>query len=261
MGIINTTPDSFYEGSRFSQMDQIIRIAEKMIEEGTDILDIGGYSSRPGAAEVSEEEEYDRVIPAIDAVHRSFPDMPISIDTFRSGIARAGLEAGAVIVNDITAGLGDESMLKVAAHHSAVLILMHMRGTPATMGSLTHYDRLISEIALFLGQRIRDAEKAGISDIVIDPGFGFAKTIDQNFEMLCELEYFNICKRPVLVGFSRKSMIWRSLEIDASKALNGTTALNMAALMKGASILRVHDVRPAVECVELFVRMKKATTK
>lgn len=260
MGIINTTPDSFFEGSRYSGVDDSLRAAEKMILEGVDILDVGGYSSRPGAGEVSPEEELNRVIPVIEAICRSFPQIPVSIDTFRASIARVSLEAGACMVNDITAGAGDGEMFKEVSRHHAAMVLMHMRGTPATMGSLTNYDNITKEVNQFLLEQAKLAEAAGVTEIIFDPGFGFAKTVDQNFTLLRELEHFQILKKPILVGFSRKSMIWKTLKSDPSQALNGTTALNMAALMKGAKLLRVHDVKPAIESVELFCMIQNQSS-
>ena len=256
MGIINTTPDSFFGGSRQSGLEDALRAAEKMIGEGADILDIGGYSSRPGAEEVSEEEELLRVVRVTEAIHKNFPGTPVSVDTFRSTVAKACLDAGAVIINDITAGTHAENMFETVASFNAAMILMHMRGTPATMGSLTVYSDVITEVALYLKERVDAAQRAGINDLMVDPGFGFAKTIDQNFKMLQHLYHFQICERPVLAGLSRKSMVWKTLETNPEGALNGTTALHMAALLKGASILRVHDVKPASECINLFVKME-----
>lgn len=255
MGIINTTPDSFYAGSRHTAVDEVLRSAEQMLEEGADILDIGGYSSRPGAVEVSEETELNRVVPAIDVIQRRFPQVYLSVDTFRSAVAEAALNSGALMINDITAGTNDPQMFDVAASNNAAMVLMHMRGTPATMGTLTQYEHITKEVAQYLQERIKAAEDSGINEIIIDPGFGFAKTREQNFGLLRELEHFQICNRPVLAGFSRKSMIWKMLATNPENALNGTTALNMAALMKGAKILRVHDVKPARECVTLFKEM------
>lgn len=212
MGIINTTPDSFYRGSRQRGTDEALRTAEKMIGEGADILDIGGYSSRPGAGEVSEEEELLRVLSVTEAVHKNFPGTPISVDTFRSTVAKACLEVGAAIVNDISAGTHSEDMFKTVASFNASMVLMHMRGTPATMGKLTEYADLVTEVAVYLKGRVDAAQQAGINDLIVDPGFGFAKTIDQNFEMLGHLYHFQICGRPVLAGLSRKSMVWKTLE-------------------------------------------------
>lgn len=262
MGIINFTPDSFFEGSRAATVLDACRRAEQMIGEGADILDIGGYSTRPGllylepgAGEVAESEEAERVLPVIAAICKAFPETPVSIDTFRSGIAKAALEAGASMVNDISAGTADPDLLAVASANRAAVVLMHMRGNPATMGSLTSYDDLLKDIIFHLRTRCDAAVAAGVNEIVVDPGFGFAKTQQQNFEMLRYLDAFGILEKPVLAGISRKSMIWRTLGITPKEALNGTSALHMTALMKGAAILRVHDVAPAREVVRLFMQL------
>lgn len=215
-------------------------------------MDVGGYSSRPGAVDVSEQEEAARVLPVVEALCRNFPETPVSVDTFRSGIAAEALERGASIVNDITAGTADPELLKAAAKHKATVVLMHMRGNPATMGSMTHYDDLVHDIILHLRNRCDAAHAMGVTEIIIDPGFGFAKTREQNFGLLRQLDAFGILGTPVLAGLSRKSMIWKTLGITPEEALNGTSALHMAALMKGAAILRVHDVAPAREVVRLF---------
>lgn len=251
MGVINCTPDSFYSGSRQQNAPGVLKQAELMIQEGASILDIGGYSSRPGADEVPEAEEVHRTVPMIAMLQKYFPQTPVSIDTFRREVARQALDAGASIINDITGGLHDEGMVSLAADYKCALIVMHMRGTPKTMGTLTDYQDLVNEVALFLNQRVHAALDAGVTDVIIDPGFGFAKTADQNFEMLRGFGQFSAAGRPVLAGLSRKSMIWRTLNITPDDALNGTTVLNTIALMRGASILRVHDVREAVECVKL----------
>lgn len=255
MGILNTTPDSFFSGSRSETVEAAVRNAGRMLEDGAELIDVGGYSTRPGADDVSEAEEVNRVIPVIRALRQTFPSALISVDTFRSGVAHAALDLGAVMVNDVTAATADPNLLHVAASFQAALVLMHMRGTPATMSSLTHYEHLVSEVALHLKQRVSAAEAAGIRDIVIDPGFGFAKTPQQNFQLLRNLTHLQLTGRPVLAGLSRKSMIWRTLGITPEQALNGTSALNMAALMHGASVLRVHDVREAVEVVRLYTQL------
>ncbi|MFM7327898.1 MAG: dihydropteroate synthase [Bacteroidota bacterium] len=252
MGVINCTPDSFYAGSRHQGLSGFLKQAEKMIQEGATILDIGGYSSRPGADEVPEAEEVQRTVPMIGLLNKYFPQTPISIDTFRREVARQALDAGASIINDITAATHDDGMLKLAAEYKSVLVVMHMRGTPKTMGTLTDYNDLVNDVTLFLAQRVHAALEAGVTDVIIDPGFGFAKTPDQNFELMRGFSHFSSIGRPVLAGLSRKSMIWRTLDITPEEALNGTTVLNTIALMRGASILRVHDVREAVECVKLF---------
>jgi len=255
MGILNVTPDSFYDGNRHNDLSPAIKQAEKMVKEGADMIDVGGYSSRPGAEDISPEEESQRVIGIIAAIAKEFPGTPISIDTFRSSVASKALDAGASIINDITGGDHDSDLPKLAIARRVPYIVMHMRGTPKTMNQLAQYDNVVKEVISALQKKVHDYQQQGITDIAIDPGFGFAKNVDQNFGMLRDLEAFNMIGPPLLVGISRKSMIWRTLEIEPEEALNGTTALNMAALMKGADILRVHDVKEAVECVKLYRRI------
>jgi dihydropteroate synthase len=251
MGIINLTPDSFYEGSRTSTLDEIIKKASEMLDEGADILDIGGYSSRPGAKDISEKEETERVVDGINEIVKHFPASIISVDTFRSQVAGEAIKAGASIVNDISAGHLDDRMLETVAKLAVPYVAMHMRGTPQTMKTLTDYDNLIEEIMTYFSDTIHRCEKSGINDLILDPGFGFAKTIEQNFELLRNLDHFESLKKPLLVGLSRKSMIYKSLNLTADKSLNGTTSLNTIALFKGASILRVHDIKEAAEVVKL----------
>jgi dihydropteroate synthase len=256
MGIINLTPDSFFEGSRVpTDKKLVIFEAEKKIKEGADFLDLGGYSTRPGAANISIEEEINRVIPAILEIKKSFPDTLISIDTFRSEVAKAGVEAGADLVNDISAGNLDPKMLPLIGQLGVPYIAMHMRGTPQTMQNETDYSDLISEVLSYFASKVEQFSKFGIKDVIIDPGFGFAKTREQNFELLRNLNSFKRLGLPVLVGLSRKSMIYKTLEISANEALNGTTALNMFALLQGADILRVHDVKEAKETIELAAQI------
>ncbi len=256
MGILNITPDSFFEGSRISNdTKEILLKAEAMLRDGADILDIGGYSSRPGAAEVSEEEELARVIPAISAIKDAFPDALISIDTFRAKIAQAAVHHGADFVNDISAGELDANMIPTVGELQVPYIAMHMKGNPQTMQAMTSYDDLLLEMVKYLSQKLNECKKAGINDVVIDPGFGFAKTLEQNYWILRNLSYFDTIQAPVLVGVSRKSMIYKKLGISPSEALNGTTALHMAALIHGAKILRVHDVKEANETVTLFKQL------
>lgn len=255
-GVINVTPDSFFDGSRAKNLEGALKTAEKMIAEGADILDVGGYSTRPGAAEVNEEEELKRVIPVVEAIFKQFPNSVISVDTFRSSIAAEALESGATIINDVTAGTYDGKMMQVVAQKKATYILMHMRGTPATMGELTAYNNVVTEVASYLNERASEALRTGVTEIILDPGFGFAKTAEQNFSMLRNFQHFTRTGFPVLAGLSRKSMIWRTLKTDPAHALNGTTALNMAALIGGASMLRVHDVKEAKETVLLFKELK-----
>lgn len=252
MGILNVTPDSFFDGSRYQSEEQILRQAEKMLVEGAHIIDIGGYSTRPGAAEISIPDETDRVVKAIGWVAREFPNAVISVDTFRSSVARAAFAEGASILNDVSGGALDPEMFATAALLKAPYILMHMRGNPQDMQNRNDYSDVVLEVISELQQKISALHEAGVHDIVVDPGFGFAKSVAQNFEILNNLQRFRILDKPLLVGFSRKSMIWRTLGITPDEALNGTTALHSVALLKGASILRVHDVREAVQTIELI---------
>ncbi|SDS06634.1 dihydropteroate synthase [Gramella sp. MAR_2010_147] len=251
MGIINITPDSFYSGSRSNTEKEILFTAEKMLEEGATFLDLGAYSSRPGANDISVEEELSRMLPAIELILKEFPKALISIDTFRAKVAEKSIEAGAAIINDISAGKLDDQMLSIIAKHQVPYIMMHMKGTPQNMKDQNQYKDLASEVLFYFSERIRAARDLGIHDIIIDPGFGFAKNIAQNFELLSKLELFSNLELPLLIGVSRKSMIWKKLDISADDALNGTSILNTAALLKGANILRVHDVKEAVECIKL----------
>lgn len=255
MGILNVTPDSFYDGGTLKDDSALLVQAEIMLREGATFLDVGGYSSRPGAIAISVEEELQRVHPAIQLILREFPDALISVDSFRSEVALQSVEAGAALVNDISAGLLDEVMLPTVAKLQVPYVMMHMRGTPQTMKNLTDYEDVTLEVLRYFSERIAAARQAGINDIITDPGFGFAKTIAQNFELLSKLELFKNLNVPFLAGLSRKSMIYKTLNTTPHKALNGTTVLNSIALLKGASILRVHDVKEAVECVRLVERM------
>ena len=256
MGIINLTPDSFYDGETIRSDSYLLKKAERMLQEGATFLDIGGYSSRPGADYVSEETEKRRILPAIQLLLKEFPDALLSIDTFRSSIASECINAGASLVNDISGGSLDRQMFKVIAELKVPYILMHMRGTPENMMENTRYENLTNEIIYYFSEKISKAYEAGITDIIIDPGFGFSKTRNQNFELLSELEIFKHLEHPILVGVSRKSFIYKTLISSPEKALNGTTVLNSIALFKGANILRVHDVKEAVECVNLLQNLK-----
>jgi dihydropteroate synthase len=256
MGIINVTPDSFYNGGKTFSEKEILKQAEKMISEGVTFLDIGGYSTRPGADEISENEELRRVVEAIKAILKNFPKTLISVDTFKSEVAKKAVEAGAAMINDVSGGTLDTEMYKTVAKLKVPYILMHMRGTPKTMTKLTDYKNVTTEVLKNLSEKIALARAEGISDIIADPGFGFAKTREQSFELLNNLELFKSLDVPVLVGVSRKSMIYKTLETSAENALNGTTSLNTIALLKGALILRVHDVNEAVECVKLFTSLQ-----
>ncbi|WP_373520512.1 dihydropteroate synthase [Aquiflexum sp.] len=253
LGILNLTPDSFYLGSRItSGSDQVLNLAEKMIIDGADILDIGGYSSRPSADFVSEEEELKRTIGAIEQLKKHFPNSLLSIDTFRSKVAHEAVIAGADMVNDISAGELDHGMIPAVGKLSVPYIAMHMRGNPKTMQKETAYENIILEIMNYFSKKMKDCRKSGIKDVIIDPGLGFAKTLDQNYWILRNLAYFKTIQAPILVGLSRKSMIYKKLGSQPENALNGTTALNMAALINGANILRVHDVKEAKETIKLY---------
>lgn len=253
MGILNITPDSFYAGSRVAAADEIVEKAGRMRSEGAGMIDIGGYSTRPGAREVSAEEEGDRIESAVEPLAKFFPDLIISVDTFRAEVAERGIRKGAHIVNDVAGGTLDDAMFDVVARLRIPYILMHMRGTPQTMNSLTDYERLVPDILRDLRQKVAVLQSKGVADLIIDPGFGFAKTIAQNFELMRELRQFQLLGYPVLVGISRKTTIYKTLHISPEEALNGTTVLNTLALERGASILRVHDVKPAVEAVKLWM--------
>ena len=257
MGIINTTPDSFFGGSRFNGVNEIVAEVENMLNDGADIIDIGGQSTRPGSELISADEEIKRVIPAIKAIAEKFPKAFISIDTFYSRVALASIEAGATIVNDISAGSMDRGMIDTVAQLKVPYILMHMKGTPQTMQQNVVYETVTREVLDFFIAKTNELKKAGVLDIIIDPGFGFGKTIDHNFELLKNLSVFKMLDKPVLVGISRKSTIYKTLGISVSDALNGTTVLNTIGLMNGASILRVHDVKEAKEAVSLFSVMNK----
>lgn len=252
MGIINATPDSFYDGGENIDLDQAVLKVGEMLKDGADIIDIGGYSTKPNASEVSIEEEVSRVIPLIKTLIQKFPDLVISIDTFRSKVAEKAVEAGASIINDVSGGNLDKEMFNLVAKLKVPYILMHMRGTPATMQKLTDYKHLIKDIVLELSKKLEILRSLQVNDVIIDPGFGFAKSLAQNYEILNNLSYFKQLDCPILVGVSRKSMIYKLLDVDAVNALNGTTALNMAALINGGNILRVHDVKEAVETVKIF---------
>ncbi|MEN9511008.1 MAG: dihydropteroate synthase [Bacteroidota bacterium] len=252
MGILNLTPDSFYAGSRFNGFEAVLAQSEMMLEAGASILDLGGQSTRPGAAPVSAEEELSRVLPALEALLKRFPDAVVSIDTFYASVARACVEAGASIVNDISAGEDDPNMLETVAKLQVPYIAMHKKGTPQNMQQLAVYDDVTNEVMSYFAEKIHLFRQHGIHEVVLDPGFGFAKTVAQNFELLSRLEDFRVLGHPLLVGVSRKSMIWRTLNCTPEEALNGSTALHTVALMKGASILRVHDVREAVETIRLL---------
>ncbi len=256
MGILNVTPDSFFDGGTYnpdpSGESKILNKVEKMLTDGASFIDIGGYSSKPNAEFVTEEEETNRIVPVVKLILKHFPESILSIDTFRSGVATACIENGAAIINDISAGNLDDNMMEVVAKYNVPYIIMHMRGTPQTMQTLTNYDDIIKEVLFYFSERIQKARSLGINDLIIDPGFGFAKTLDQNYEVLRKLELFQMLELPLLAGISRKSMIYKQLNTNSKDALNGTTVLNTISLTKGAKILRVHDVKEAFEAVSLF---------
>jgi dihydropteroate synthase len=247
MGILNVTPDSFYDGGKYLSENDILEQAEKLILQGADILDIGGYSTRPNAQEVSEKEEINRVIPAISIIKKHFPATILSIDTFRADVAKEAIENGADIINDISGGQLDDKMFETVANLQVPYILMHSRGNPQTMNQLTHYENILLEILHFFEKRIQKLHILGVKDIILDLGFGFAKTKEQNFYLLKHLSYFKTLNLPLLVGISRKSMIYKTLDVTPEQSLNGTSVLNTFALSQGAHILRVHDVKEANE--------------
>jgi dihydropteroate synthase len=258
MGIINITPDSFYAGSRHEAINDMLRHASQMMKDGADILDIGGQSTRPGSQLLSAEEEMKRVIPAIEAVHKQHPEGFISVDTFYSKVAIAAVAAGAVMVNDISGGEMDEHMLSAVADLGVPYISMHMKGNPQTMQKQAVYEDVVKEVLDYFIAKTEVCKKAGIHDVIIDPGFGFGKTIQHNFQLLKNLAVFKILEKPILAGLSRKSTVYKTLNTTAEHALNGTTVLNTISLQNGASLLRVHDVKEAKEAVQLFWEYKKA---
>lgn len=260
MGVLNVTPDSFFDGGKYVSDSAIVAQVEKMISEGADFIDVGGYSSRAGAEDVPQQEETKRITRAIDLIVKRFPDALISVDTFRSDVAHAAVNEGASLVNDISAGQLDPKMFATVARLNVPYIAMHMRGTPKNMGEHTSYENLVRQIVDFFHQKLKALNDLGVRDVIVDPGFGFSKSVPQNYELLGRLDYFTILERPIMVGLSRKSMIWKTLEIIPDDALNGTTSLNTIALLHGASILRVHDVKQAAEVVKLVTAVKAGTS-
>jgi len=257
MGILNLTPDSFYNSSRAGSVDDALLRTEAFLKDGAKFIDIGAYSSRPGAAEVSTNEELNRIVPVVEAITKKLPEAVISIDTFRAKVAKESIEAGAHIINDIASGDLDKAMFETVASLGVPYIMMHMKGNPQTMQQQTAYKDLALDITDYFSTKIAQLQKLGAKDIILDPGFGFAKTLDQNYQLLNQLEDFNIFEMPLLVGFSRKSMIYKFLGLTPQEALNGTSVLNTIALLKGASILRVHDVKAAVECIALVQKTQQ----
>ena len=252
MGIINLTPDSFFADSRKQDIEAVLAQAGKMLNEGATFLDLGAYSSRPGAKDISAQQETDRLIPAVEAIAEIFPDAILSIDTFRSQVAEAAVKAGAHIINDISGGELDENMFGMVAKLQVPYILMHMKGTPQTMTQHTDYEDVFTEVFDYFSTKYHQLIKLGIKDVILDPGYGFAKKAEHSYELIKRLQDFNVLQLPLLVGISRKRMIYNELGITAEEALNGTTALNAIALTKGADILRVHDVKVAVEAVKIW---------
>jgi dihydropteroate synthase len=257
MGILNITPDSFYDGGKYRRESEIISRAAEIVEQGGAIIDIGAVSTQPGAAETSEEEEKRRLVPAVLAIKKHFPNHAISIDTFRSSVVRRVVgEIGPCIVNDISGGTMDDLMFETVVELGVPYILMHIKGTPATMQNNPVYEDVVKEIILFLAERVNKLKLLGVNDIIIDPGFGFGKNIQHNYELMNRLDAFKIFELPLVAGVSRKAMIWRYLGITPEDALNGTSVLNTLALMGGADILRVHDVREAIETIRIITKIK-----
>lgn len=252
MGILNVTQNSFYDGGKWNSLEKIVDHVQKMLSEGATFIDVGAYSSKPNAEFISEDQELEQILPIVKLLVEQFPDIIISIDTFRSAVAEACLREGAAMINDISAGNQDAQMLPLIAKLQVPYIMMHMRGTSQTMQSLTDYENLLKEVLFYFSEKIAAARALGINDLIVDPGYGFSKTLAQNYELLQQSELLQILELPVLVGVSRKSMIYKALDCSASEALNGTTFLHAIALTKGASILRVHDVKEAMEAVKLF---------
>lgn len=262
MGILNVTPDSFYSKSRMQTEKEIVSRVHQILDEGGDFIDIGAYSSRPGAADVSAAEEMERLRRGLELLRREAPDAMVSVDTFRADVAKMCVEEfGVGIINDIAAGQQDGDMFRVVAELNVPYIMMHMQGTPQDMQQHTHYEDLIRDEFLYFARKLEQLRSLGVKDIILDPGFGFGKTLEQNYELLAHLEDFSVFELPLLVGVSRKSMIYKLLDINPEQALNGTTVVNTLALMKGADILRVHDVKQAVEAVRIVMKTKSSTIK
>lgn len=257
MAIINITPDSFYSLSRLLHKNNMLDMVEKALTDGASIIDVGAYSTRPSAVQVSEAEELERIKEPLMEIRKHFPEAVLSVDTFRASVAKWAVEECNVqIINDVSGGTLDKQMFETVANVGVAYILMHMRGTPTTMQQLTDYDDIMAEIMAFFNKRVRQLIHLGVKDIILDPGFGFAKTLEQNYELMAKMNCFQQLELPILAGISRKSMIFRLLETTAEEALNGTTALNMLSLLNGANILRVHDVKEAVETVKIFEKYK-----
>ena len=257
MGILNITLDSFYDGGSYKNEKDILLQVEKMSNEGATFIDVGAYSSRPGAEHVSEKDELKRILPIVNLLVKAYPNILLSIDTFRSNVAKQCITAGACMINDISAGKLDDTMLQTIADLRVPYIMMHMKGTPQNMQENTNYEDIIKDMVFYFSERIAAAKQLGVIDMIIDPGFGFSKNIEQNYDILNQLELFKMLDKPLLAGLSRKSMIYKTLETSAKEALNGTSVLNTIALQKGASILRVHDVKEAMECITLVKSLSR----
>ena len=257
MGILNVTPDSFYDGGVHNSDKKILKHVEKMLNDGAVFIDIGAYSSRPNGINVDENEELNRVVPALELVINKFPETIISIDTFRSKVAETCLNSGASIINDISAGEMDKKMMEIVGKYNVPYVMMHMKGNPQNMIRKTNYDDMLKEIIKYFSKKINQAVSYKINDMIIDPGFGFAKDLKQNYDLLSNIDLLKILDKPIMVGISRKSMIYQSLKTNAKESLNGTTVLNTVSLIKGASILRVHDVKEANECIKLINALNK----
>ena len=256
-GIVNITPDSFFDGGKMDDEATMLKAVEKMVAEGAGIVDVGAVSTRPGSKNVSTKEELARLLPAVQAIHKAFPDIALSIDTFRSWVAvRVIDEVGPIIINDISGGTLDSNMFETVAKLQVPYILSHIKGTPLNMQDEPQYDDLIREVAQYFAERVKKLNKLGVKEVILDPGFGFGKTLDHNYELLNKLDAFKVYQLPVMVGLSRKSMIWKALDATPETALNGTSVANTLALMGGADILRVHDVKEAVEAVKIFCEIK-----
>ena len=260
MAIMNLTPDSFYDGGQLKNHEQLLAKVQQFIDEGASIIDLGGYSTRPGAVNISVEEEMSRVVPVVQLIREHFKNIPLSVDTFRSQVARSALEQGASMVNDVSGATADDLMLDLISEYQVPYVGMHMRGTPQTMSTLSDYQDIVFEIRYFFSTLAEKAAKRNINDLIIDPGLGFAKTIAQNFHLLYHLEAFKLLDLPVLIGLSRKSMIYKTLNTTPENALNGSSALHMAALERGAHLLRVHDVKEAQECIKLYTQLRDAAS-
>lgn len=252
MGILNVTPNSFYDGGKYATEDSLLAQVGTMLSEGATFIDVGAYSSKPNAALVSQDEELLRILPVVKAILKQFPETLLSIDTFRSAVAQNCIDNGAAMINDISAGNFDDQMMQTIAQYQVPYIMMHLKGTPQNMQSLAQYDQVVKEILFYFSEKIAKARSLGINDLIVDPGFGFAKTLEQNYEVLKQLSCFKILNLPLLVGISRKSMVYKPLGSNAQDALNATTVVNTIALTKGTNILRVHDVKEAVESIQLF---------